>query len=99
MATSKAQQGTGFEKAIDRARDNVKEFVSHAGESAAEGIGSLADFGADGVKAAARTVPQATEWADGRIDQAREAIREKPIKMMAIAAGVGALLGVMFLRR
>lgn len=99
MAASKAAQGTGFDKAVDRVRDNVKDFVSNAGETAAETIGAAADYGADGVKAAARTVPQATAWADGHVDQAREAIREKPIKMMAIAAGVGALVGMFFLRR
>ncbi len=99
MAASKAAQGTGFEKAVDRVRDNVKEFVSSAGESAVGTIGAAADYSADGVKAAARTVPQTTAWADDHVERAREAIREKPIKMMAIAAGVGALAGMIFLRR
>jgi ElaB/YqjD/DUF883 family membrane-anchored ribosome-binding protein len=44
-------------------------------------------------------VPQVQNWADSQIDQARDRIRAEPIKMMAIAAGVGAVLGLLFLRR
>ena len=100
MATSKARETeTGFEKAIDRVRDNVKEFASSASESAAGGLASVVDYGADGIKSVAHKVPQATDWADSQVEQAREAVREQPIKMMAIAAGVGALFGLFFLRR
>ena len=99
MPNSKtADKETGFEKAIDRVRDNVKDFASSAGETAAETLGSAADFSADRLKSAARAVPQAQEWVGDGLDRARETIREKPIKTMAIAAGVGAVLGLIFFR-
>ncbi|BCW90808.1 hypothetical protein sos41_39830 [Alphaproteobacteria bacterium SO-S41] len=100
MATSKARDTeTGFEKAIDRVRDNVKGFAASAGETAAGGVGSVVDYGADGLKSVAHKVPQVEDWADSQIEQARDAVREQPLKMMAIAAGVGALFGLFFLRR
>lgn len=101
MATSKSSRAseTGFDKTINRVRDNVKNFAASSAESGAGGVGSLADQAADGVKAVAHSVPQVQHWADEQIEQARERVREEPIKMMAIAVGVGALLGVLFLRR
>lgn len=90
---------TGFAKGVDRMRDNVKSFTASASESAAEGVNSLVDHGADGVKAVAGKVPQVSHWADEQIDLARDRVRAEPIKMMAIAAGVGAVLGAIFLRR
>ena len=101
MAASKPSRTdeTGFDRAVDRVRDNVKTFASSSAETAADGVSSLADQGADGVKAVAHKVPQVQNWADSQIDQARDRIRAEPIKMMAIAAGVGAVLGLIFLRR
>ena len=100
MAASKARDTeTGFEKAIDRVRDNVKEFTSSASESVAGGLGSVVDHGADGLKSVAHKVPEVEAWASNQIEQARDAVREQPLKMMAIAAGVGALFGLFFLRR
>jgi ElaB/YqjD/DUF883 family membrane-anchored ribosome-binding protein len=93
-----ADKETGFEKAVDRVRDNVKDFAASAGETAADTVGSAADFSADSIKSVARTVPQAQEWVGDGLDRARDAIREKPIKTMAIAAGIGAVLGLIFLR-
>lgn len=90
---------TGFAKGVDRVRDNVKNFTASASESAAEGVNSLVDQGADGVKAVAGKVPQVSHWADEQIETARDRVRAEPIKMMAMAAGVGALLGAIFLRR
>lgn len=101
MAASKSSRAdeTGFDKTVDRVRDNVKNFASSSAETAADGVSTLADQGADGVKAVAHKVPQVTNWADSQIDQARDRVRAEPIKMIAIAAGVGALLGALFLRR
>ncbi|MCC6919323.1 MAG: hypothetical protein IT548_08965 [Alphaproteobacteria bacterium] len=90
---------TGFAKTVDRVRDNVKTFANSATENAAEGVNHLVDQGADGVKAVAGKVPQVSYWADEQIELARDRVRAEPIKMMAIAAGVGALLGAIFLRR
>lgn len=90
---------TGFDRTVDRLRDNVKSLASSSAESAADGVSTLADQGASGVKAVAHKVPQVQHWADSQIDHARDRVRAEPIKMMAIAAGVGAVLGLLLLRR
>jgi ElaB/YqjD/DUF883 family membrane-anchored ribosome-binding protein len=90
---------TGFGRGVDRVRENVKSFTTSATETAAEGVNTLVDEGADRLKAVAGHVPQVSHWADEQIDLARDRVRAEPIKMMAIAAGVGALLGAIFLRR
>ena len=89
---------TGFSRSVDRMRENVKDFASTASETAADGIARLVDQGADGVKAMAQSVPDASHWADDQLASARDRVRAEPIKMMAIAAGVGALVGALFLR-
>lgn len=99
MAAKSADTGTGFDKSVDRIRDNVKSFAHSVSDSAADGVDSLADQGADGIKSVAGRVPDVTSWIDEKIDMARERVREEPVKMMAIAAGVGALIGAVFLRR
>lgn len=100
MATSKAADNeTGFDKSVDRIRDNVKSFASSVGETAVDGVSNLADQGADGVKAVAGQVPKVSHWIDEKFDAARERVRAEPMKMMAMAAGVGALIGMVFLRR
>jgi ElaB/YqjD/DUF883 family membrane-anchored ribosome-binding protein len=104
MAASKsADTSTGFDKTIDRVRDNVKAFASTAGETVSDGVADLADGGADGIKSVAHSVagavPNVSGWLDEQVDMVRERIRAEPVKMAAIAAGVGALIGAMFLRR
>ncbi len=99
MAAKSADIETGFDKSVDRIRDTVKTFAQSVGDSAAEGVGHLADQGADGVKTVAGQVPKVSHWIDDQVDAARDRVRAEPIKMMAIAAGVGALLGAVFLRR
>jgi ElaB/YqjD/DUF883 family membrane-anchored ribosome-binding protein len=39
------------------------------------------------------------EWANGKADSARKSIRAQPFAALAISAGIGALIGVMFTRR
>ncbi|MFT3809694.1 MAG: DUF883 C-terminal domain-containing protein [Micropepsaceae bacterium] len=99
MAAKSAENGTGFDKSVDRIRDNVKSFAHSVSDSAADGVDTLADQGADGIKGLAGRVPDVSGWLDEKIDMARERVRDEPIKMMAIAAGVGALIGAVLLRR
>lgn len=40
----------------------------------------------------------AESWLERKVADTRDAVREEPIKMLAIAAGIGALLGAIFLR-
>ena len=100
MATAKQTgESSDLAQKIDRVRDNVKQFTSSASETAVDGVNSLVDQGADGVKAVANSVPQVSHWADEQLDAMRDRVRAEPMKMMAIAAGVGAIFGVLFLRR
>lgn len=99
MAAKSADTSTGFDKSVDRIRDNVKSFAHSVSDSAADGVDTLADQGADGIKSVAGRVPDVTNWLDAQFDMARDRVRAEPIKMMAIAAGVGALVGALFLRR
>lgn len=103
MAAAKSRQDdtsaeSGFARSVDRVRDNVKDFATSASESAADGVSSLVDQGADRIKSMAENIPNATHWADDQLGAARDRVRAEPLKMMAIAAGVGALFGALFLR-
>jgi ElaB/YqjD/DUF883 family membrane-anchored ribosome-binding protein len=101
MESQKSQDAgeTGFARAVDRVRDTVKDYVAGASETAAGGVSTLADQGADGVKAVAARVPQFSHWADEQMDAARDRVRAEPIKMVAVAAAVGAIFGAIFLSR
>ena len=70
-ASKGADTQSGFDKSVDRIRDNVKTFAQSVGETAAEGVGTLADQGADGVKAVAGQVPRVSHWIDEQVDSAR----------------------------
>lgn len=98
-ANSTRDDETGFARTVDRVRDTVKDYANAASETAADGVSTLADQGADSVKAVAARVPEVSHWADEQIDSTRDRIRAEPIKMMAIAAAVGALFGAIFLSR
>ncbi|HTQ13795.1 MAG TPA: hypothetical protein VMH86_07960 [Rhizomicrobium sp.] len=50
-------------------------------------------------RTASEAVDQAEVWATDNLAALREAVREEPVKAVAIAAGIGALFGVLFLRR
>lgn len=105
MATAKSAarattiDDTGFGRAVDRVRDSVKTLAASATGNASDGVASLVDQGADGVKAVAGKVPEVSYWIDERIEGTRDRVRSEPIKMLAIAAGVGAVLGALLLRR
>ncbi|MGH6870195.1 MAG: glycine zipper domain-containing protein [Rhizomicrobium sp.] len=48
---------------------------------------------------ATEAVDQAEVWATDGMANLRDAVREEPIKAVAIAAGIGALFGLIFFRR
>ncbi len=50
-------------------------------------------------EAAAEAVDQAEVWATDNAEALRDAVREQPLYSVAIAAGIGAVLGALFLRR
>jgi len=49
--------------------------------------------------AAAHVVHDVDDWASGKADMARKSIRAQPFSALALSAGIGALVGVMFTRR
>lgn len=65
-----------------------------------EGVGEAAQERLrDALRATETLAAQMDEWTDQHIDTLKESIREQPLAACAIALGVGALLGVVFLRR
>ncbi len=48
---------------------------------------------------AEEAIDQAEEWATDNMATLRDAVREESIKAVAIAAGIGALFGLLFFRR
>ena len=50
-------------------------------------------------EATAHVVHDVDDWASGKADIARKSIRAQPFSALAVSAGIGALIGVMFLRR
>ena len=49
--------------------------------------------------AASHVVKDVDQWATGNLDTARKSITTKPLSAVALSLGVGALLGVLFVRR
>ena len=50
-------------------------------------------------ESAAQVVHEVDDWASDKADIARKSIRAQPFSALALSAGVGALIGVMFARR
>ena len=50
-------------------------------------------------ESAAHVVHDVDDWAVDKADMARRSIRAQPFSALALSAGVGALIGVMFMRR
>lgn len=66
------------------AKKKVVEEVDEAVDEAEDAIGSAMD--------------DAESWIERQLLATRERARDEPITMLALAAGVGALIGALFLR-
>lgn len=65
-----------------------------------ETLGKTARHGVEGATGeAGSAAAEVSDWAEGQYLTLRESIREQPITALAIAAGVGAILGQILLRR
>lgn len=65
-----------------------------------ETLGRTARHSVDGASTEAEAaIGEVTEWAEGQYASVVEYIQEKPLQSVAIAAGIGALLGQILLRR
>ncbi len=80
-------QGVGAE-----ANDRVTSAIKSAEVRVASAVKAAEE-------AAEQAVEQAEEWATENLDSLRENVREQPLAALAVSMGVGALLGVLFLRR
>ncbi len=65
-----------------------------------ETLGRTARHGMDGASTEAEAaIGEVTEWAEGQYESVKDYIQAKPLQSVAIAAGIGAILGQILLRR
>ena len=92
---------------LDAMQDHAKDFVGDAGNAANDGAQAAIEAARNMAERAYRLADEAVagitddveEWTSDHLDAARETVREKPLAAMAVAMGVGALFGAIFLRR
>lgn len=91
QATSHVVSST--KDAVERAADQVESGLHHATDKAADAAHRVTDkaaeLGGRGREVYGETVDRADAW----LEQARGYVREKPVQSVAIALGVGWLLG------
>lgn len=85
--------------AVDDAADDAKSLVGRATDAVAGGFDSVADFVTDGVKSLTGGASDAADWSADKMAALRDRVQDKPLQTLAIAAGIGALAGYLFLRR
>jgi ElaB/YqjD/DUF883 family membrane-anchored ribosome-binding protein len=92
---------------LDSTQEHAKDFVGDVGNVANESAQAAIEAARNIAERAYRLAEEAAasiaddveEWASSNLDATRETVREKPLAAMAVAMGVGALCGAMFLRR
>ena len=94
-----ARVNGAIERTTEDAAEDAKSFVGRATDAVSHGFDDAADFVTNGVKNLTDSAADMTEWTGDRLSALRERVQEKPVQTLAIAAGVGALLGYLFLRR
>jgi ElaB/YqjD/DUF883 family membrane-anchored ribosome-binding protein len=90
---------SSVKNAADDASSEAKSFVNRAADAATDAFDDAADFVTDKVRRATNASSDAGTWLGDQIDMLRDRVQEEPIKALAITAGIGALLGAVFLRR
>jgi ElaB/YqjD/DUF883 family membrane-anchored ribosome-binding protein len=78
---------------VEGIADNQVHLALRKAENVAQSAYRLAE------ESAAQVVHDVDDWASGKADMARKSIRAQPFSALALSAGVGALIGVMFMRR
>jgi ElaB/YqjD/DUF883 family membrane-anchored ribosome-binding protein len=92
---------------LDAMQEHAKGFVGDVGNAANDGAQAAIEAARNMAERAYRLADEAAasitddveEWASDNLDAARETLRDKPLVAVAVAMGVGALFGAMFLRR
>jgi ElaB/YqjD/DUF883 family membrane-anchored ribosome-binding protein len=92
---------------LDSLQEHARGLVGEAGNAANDGA-QVAIEAARKVAERAYTIAEEAvesvtgdveEWASDNLDVAREMVREQPLAALAVAMGIGAVLGAFFLRR
>jgi ElaB/YqjD/DUF883 family membrane-anchored ribosome-binding protein len=99
---------------LNALRSDLDSLQDHATKVVGE-VGNVANDGAQAAIEAARNIAErayrladeavanmaddAEQWATDNLEAAKETVREKPLTAVAVALGVGALFGALFLRR
>ena len=92
---------------LDSLQENAKNFVGDVGNVANDGAGAAIEAARNLAERAYRLADEARasvtddveEWASDNLDAARVTVREQPFAAIAVALGVGALVGAVLLRR
>lgn len=90
---------SAVENTVDDAADDAKSFADRAAGKMSDGVSNAADFVSDSVKSVTSQMPRIGEWIDDQLGRLRDTAQEKPVQTVAIAVGIGALLGAIFMRR
>ncbi|MDE1894560.1 MAG: DUF883 family protein [Pseudomonadota bacterium] len=91
QATSHAVAST--KETVARAADHVEESLHHATDKVADTAHRASDKAADLGDRGREAYDRTMDRADVFLEQARDYVREKPVQSVAIALGVGWLLG------
>lgn len=91
QATSSAVNTT--KDTVDRAADRVEGGLHHATDRAADTAHRASEKAADIGERGREVYNETKDRADVWMEQAREYVREEPVKSVAIALGAGWLLG------
>lgn len=94
-----ARVNSAVENTAEDVADEAKSFVGRASDAVSDGFDRAADFVTDGVKSVTSGASDMTDWTGDRLSALRDRVEEKPLQTLAIAAGIGAVLGYFFLRR
>lgn len=115
MATRRKDAGTGSAEGrldalvadLEALQNDVRNLAQGVGDEANERVKSALRMAEERVASAVRMAEdvaedafdQAEVWAGENLDTLREQVREQPVMSCLVAMGVGALFGVLFLRR
>jgi ElaB/YqjD/DUF883 family membrane-anchored ribosome-binding protein len=91
---------------LDAMQEHAKELAGDVGNAANDGALAALEAARSMAERAYRIADEAAtsvtddveEWASDNLETARETVREKPLAAIAVAMGVGALFGAIFLR-
>ena len=90
---------SAIRQAANETSDEAKSFVDRASDAVSSGFNTVADTVTDGVESATHAGSDLQSWAGEQLSMLRDRVQEEPIKALAITAGIGAILGALFLRR